>query len=106
MVASPKQSRFRGETGAFRAVAYFEALSYLVLLAAVFLYRVMDGPDYIGILGPIHGIAFLVYFVLVLRIREGQGWDLWRTLLIIVASALPFGGFWAGSHLREEPVTA
>ena len=30
----------------------------------------------------------------------------WRTLLVLLASAVPFGGFWAGSHLREEPVSA
>lgn len=106
MVAPSNTFSFRGETGAFRAVAYVEAATYLVLLAAVVLYRVLDGPDFIGILGPIHGIAFLVYFVLVLRIREGQGWNLWRTLLVLIASALPFGGFWAGSHLREEPVSS
>ena len=106
VVASLNRSRFGGETGAFRAVAYFEAASYLVLLAAVVLYRVLDGPDYVGVLGPIHGIAFLAYFVLVLKIREGQGWNLWRTLLVLLASAVPFGGFWAGSHLREEPVSA
>ena len=100
------RSRFRGETGAFRAVAYFEAVSYLVLLGAVVLYRVLDGADYIGLLGPIHGIAFLVYFVLVLRIREGQGWGLWPTFLVLLASALPFGGFWASSHLKEEPAPA
>ena len=92
----------RGETGAFRVVAYVEAVTYLALLAAVLLYRVFDGPDFIGFLGPVHGIAFLVYLVLVLRIREGQGWGFWRTIAIIVAAAIPLGGFWAGRHLEED----
>ncbi len=92
----------RGETTAFRVVAYVEAVTYLVLLAAVVLYRVLDGPDFIGFLGPVHGIAFLVYLVLVLRIREGQGWGFWRTIAIIVAAAIPLGGFWAGRHLSED----
>lgn len=103
-VATPaRASRFGGETGAFRAVAYVEAVTYLVLLAAVFLYRVLDGADFVGVLGPIHGIAFLVYLALVLRIREGQGWGLGTTILVIVAAAVPFGGFWAGHHLKDEP---
>ena len=42
----------------------------------------------------------LVYFVMVLRIRESQGWSVGETLLILLASALPFGGFWAGRHLK------
>ncbi len=93
-------------TGAFRAVAYFEAASYLVLLAAVVLYRLLDGPDFIGFLGPVHGMAFIVYLLLALRVREPQGWSFWRTIVVILASAIPFGGFWAGRDLVEEQPAA
>lgn len=92
-----------GEIRAFRVVAVVEAVTYLVLLAAVVLYRVLDGPDFIGVLGPIHGIAFLVYLVLALRIRESQGWSLGRTIVVIVAAALPFGGFWVERSLLTTP---
>jgi integral membrane protein len=93
---------------AFKATAYVEAVTYLVLLGAVVVYRILDGPDGIGVLGPIHGIAFLVYLALVLKIREGQGWGFWRTIVVILAAAVPFGGFWAGRHLdeREDLATA
>lgn len=104
MTTTPS-SRFRGLTGAFRVVAYVEAVTYLVLLAAVVLKRVLDGPDLVGALGPIHGVAFLVYLYLVLRIREGQGWNLGRTIVVILASAVPFGGFWAGQHLNDTERT-
>ena len=100
-MATTPSSRFRGLTGAFRLVAYIEAATYLVLLAAVFVKRVLDGPDLVSVLGPIHGVAFLVYLYLVLRIREGQGWGLGPTIVVILASAVPFGGFWAGRHLVE-----
>ncbi|MDQ3569517.1 MAG: DUF3817 domain-containing protein [Actinomycetota bacterium] len=101
MVTPSDGSRLGGLTGAFRAVAFFEAATYLLLLAAVVVYRVLDGPDLIGFLGPVHGIAFLVYFVLVLRIRESQRWGFWWTIVVLVASAVPLGGFWAGRHLLE-----
>ena len=101
-MATTATSKFGGLTGAFRAVAYVEAATYLVLLAAVILKRVLDGPDLVSALGPIHGIAFLVYLYLVLRIREGQGWALGRTIIVILASAVPFGGFWAGRHLVDD----
>ncbi len=102
MGTGPSPSRFRGLAGAFRAVAYFEAASYLVLLAAVVLYRLLDGPDLIGALGPVHGTAFLVYLGLVLCIRDAEGWSFWRTVVVILASAIPFGGFWAGRDLLDE----
>ncbi len=81
-------------------VAYFEAISYLLLLVAVVVYRVLEGPDAVGVLGPIHGIAFLVYLGLALQIRTDQGWGLRTTIVVILASAVPLGGFWAGRHLR------
>ncbi len=103
MATSPTSySAFRGATGAFRAVAYFEAITYLLLLAATVVHRVFDGPDFVSALGPVHGIAFLVYVALVLKIRESQGWTFWPTVGIIALSAVPFGGFWAGSHVRDD----
>ena len=105
-MTSPSRPRFSGPAGAFRLVAYFDAASYLLLLAAVVLYRLLDGPDLVSALGPIHGVAFLVYLVLVLLIRNDQGWGFWHTVLVLLASALPFGGFWAGRHLREDEPTS
>jgi integral membrane protein len=77
----------------FRIVAIAEAVTYLALLAAVVLYRLLDGPDLIGFLGPVHGIVFLVYLALTLAIRENQGWSLGQTILVIVAAAVPAGAF-------------
>jgi integral membrane protein len=102
MSTLPNRSRVRGEIGAFRVVAVVEAVTYLVLLAAVVLKRVLDGPDLVSALGPIHGIAFLVYLVLVLRIRESQGWNLGRTIVVILLSAVPFGGFWVERRLVTD----
>lgn len=86
----------------FRSISYVEAATYLALLGAVVLYRLLDGPDFIGVLGPVHGIIFLVYFVLVLKVRESQGWAVGRTLLVLIAAALPFGGFFVGRDLVDE----
>ena len=102
MVTPPSDSRFGSLTDAFRTAAVVEAVTYLVLLAAVVLYRVLDGPDFIGLLGPVHGIAFLVYLYLTLRIRAGQGWGFWRTIVVIIAAAVPLGGFWAVRGLVDD----
>ncbi len=104
-MATRSSSTANAPTGAFRATAYVEAATYLVLLAAVVVYRLLDGPDFISVMGPIHGVAFLVYFVLALAIRDSQRWGLWDTIVVIVAAAVPFGGFWAGRHLEEEQAT-
>jgi len=93
-------------TSKFRIVALVEAVSYLVLLSAVFVKRVLHGGDAVRVLGPIHGIAFLVYFVLVLMVREEQGWTGGQTLVVLIASALPFGGFVVNRRMVHDPDTA
>ncbi len=89
-------------TAKFRLVAYAEAVTYLMLLVGVIVLHGFGGPDFVKIMGPIHGMVFLVYFVLVLNVRESQGWGLWRTVLVLVASALPFGGFFVGRDLVDD----
>jgi len=91
----------------FRVVAYAEATTFLILLAGVFVKRVLDGSDMgVRVMGPIHGVVFLVYLVMVLQVRASQAWTLGQTILVIVASALPFGGFFVGRHLVDEPAVA
>ena len=103
-MATTPSSKFRGLTGAFRAVAYIEAATFLVLLAAVFIKRVLDGPEsLVSVFGPIHGIAFLVYVFLTLLVREEQGWTVGQTLLVLVASAVPFGAFVVNSRMVHDP---
>jgi integral membrane protein len=93
-------------TPKFRAIALIEAVTYLVLLCLVVVKNGFDGPDLVKVMGPIHGIAFLVYFVLALLVREEQGWSGWQTVLVIVASAIPFGAFVVNSRMVTEPAPA
>ena len=90
-------------TSKFRMVALIEAISYLALLSAVVVKRVLDGPDFVSVLGPIHGIAFLVYVLLTLLVREEQGWTVGQTLVVLVASAVPFGAFVVNSRMVHDP---
>lgn len=74
----------------FRYVAFFEAVSFLVLL---FFSVVSRNESLIGILGPIHGALFLAYVGMALMLREEAGWTTMQTALIVLGAVLPFGGF-------------
>jgi integral membrane protein len=102
MTTPVQASSLDGTAVAFRAAAYVEATTFLLLLSASIAFRVFDGPDFVAVMGPVHGIAFLVYLVLVLAVRDSQGWSFWRTVLIVFLAAVPFGGFWAGAHLKAD----
>jgi integral membrane protein len=77
----------------FKAAALAEAVSYLALLAASVAKRAADGPDLVSTLGPIHGVIFLAYLCLALFVRTELRWNLWTTVMVVVAAVVPFGGF-------------
>ena len=93
-------------TPKFRLVALAEALTYLALLTAVVVKRGFHGADLVSVLGPVHGLIFLAYFVLTLLVREEQGWTGWQTLVVLVASALPFGAVVVNNRMVHDPAPA
>jgi integral membrane protein len=94
-------------TSKFRIVALIEAISFLGLLAATIFHRVLDGSDAgVNVLGPIHGMLFLVYVLLALLVREEQGWSVGQTLIVIVASAIPFGAFVVNAKMVHDPAAS
>jgi len=90
-------------TSKFRTVALLEAISYLALLVATFVKRVIEGPDLVPVLGPIHGILFLAYLLLTLLVREEQGWTVGQTILVLFASTVPFGAILVNSRMVHDP---
>lgn len=90
-------------TSRFRLVALLEAVSYLALLVATLVKRGFDGPDYVSVLGPIHGMLFLGYLVLTLTVREEQEWNGWQTIVVLVAAAVPFGAIVVNSRMVRDP---
>jgi len=76
-----------------RYIAFAEATSFLALLVASFVKRTGGGELGVQILGPIHGLLFIAYFVMALSLRERAGWTGKQTLLILAGAVVPFGGY-------------
>lgn len=92
---------------AFRYVAFLEATSFLALLVATFVKRVGDGGETgVQILGPIHGLLFIAYLIMALRLRADLGWTNRQTFWIMVGAVLPFGGYVVDWWLLRERRTA
>ena len=58
----------------FRITALAEATSFLALLVATYVKYRHDEPVGVEILGPIHGLLFIVYVVLALSLASRAGW--------------------------------
>lgn len=85
----------------FRAIAYTEGVSFLVLLfIAMPLKYFAEIPMAVKIVGWIHGILFILYWLAVARVARADQWSNDRIRLALIASVLPFGPFIFDSRLR------
>lgn len=75
-------------------MSVIEAVSYLILVVATIVKRSGGTELGVTVMGPIHGILFLVYAGLLLRDHRALGWTLWKAVAAMIIGSLPFGGFW------------
>jgi len=91
-----------------RLVGLAEGISFLVLVfIAVPLKRIGGHPEAVELVGPIHGLLFLLYVLTVIQAKTEYNWPLGKTLLALLASVIPGGTFYADHkifrHLPTQP---
>ena len=79
----------------FRIVAFFEGLSFILLLFFATPYKyIMNEPVFVKWLGMPHGLLFMGYIVLALVLRPEMNWDNKAFTHILIGSLIPFGTFY------------
>mgnify|MGYP000011318402 CR=1 FL=1 len=90
-------------------MSIIEATTYLALLAATVYKYTVGGDRGVALLGPIHGVLFLIFAAMVLTHHRDLGWPIHRAVIALVLGSLPFGGFWVERRwlapLASRPVT-
>lgn len=90
----------------FRITALAEATSFLALLVATYIKYAHDEPVGVEILGPLHGLLFIAYVVLAVKLASRLGWAVGTTLLVLLGAVLPFGGYVVDRWLARRPSAA
>jgi integral membrane protein len=98
----------------FRAVAIAEAVSWVLLLAGMFVKWVLKTSEVgVQLAGPVHGAVFLIYVVVTLLAWRVLRWRLGTALLALIASVPPLCTVWFERWARrtgrlpvEEPAAA
>lgn len=73
-----------------------EGISYLVLLfIGVPLKRLGGYPEVVELIGPIHGLLFVLYVLTVIQAKVEYNWPLGKAGLALLASVIPGGTFYA-----------
>lgn len=85
--------------GLFRTVAFWEGISFLILLLiAMPLKYVWGYPLAVRIVGSVHGLLFVAYLATLLPLFGALGGK--RVVIALIASLVPCGTFWLESKLR------
>ena len=80
---------------AFKIVSYLEGISYLLLLGVGVPLKYLAGNDsWVKSLGMPHGLLFVAYIFLAIVVRQSKNWDTKTTVVVLIASIIPFGTFY------------
>ncbi|MFI1768123.1 DUF3817 domain-containing protein [Streptomyces sp. NPDC020800] len=86
-----------------RLVSVPEGISWIVLAACTIIkYTVASGFDAAPVLGPIHGVLFVLYVIFWLDAWNRTKWSKGTGALYFAYSIIPGGGFIAERRLRRE----
>jgi len=77
----------------FRSIAFFEGISYLLLLVTMVLKYQFDMPEPNKIVGSLHGFLFVLYVVALLMAWIRMKWKFWEVLVAFFLSFFPIGTF-------------
>jgi integral membrane protein len=87
----------------FRALAITEAITWLCLLAGMFVKYVVGTTEVgVQIAGPIHGVAFISYCLVTVVVGIDQQWSRGRVVLGLVSSVPPLMTVWFDRHVEAR----
>lgn len=85
---------FKTSLDRLRLVAFWEGVSFLVLLGVAMPLKYLAGwPTAVRVVGTVHGILFILYVAAVIAVVRQHAWPWRRIALVLVASLLPAGPF-------------
>lgn len=85
--------------GKLRIIAFLEGCSYLLFAITMPLKYMYDikGPN--KVIGMAHGLLFVLYVLLVIKVALQDKWPVLKTFWAFLASIVPFGTFFADKKL-------
>ncbi len=89
--------------GRLRIIGFLEGISFLLLMGiAMPLKYIWEIPEATIAIGYAHGFLFILYCILVIPAKIDFNWGMKITLLVLLASLLPFGTFVADSKVFKR----
>ncbi|MGJ1285748.1 DUF3817 domain-containing protein [Sphingobacterium spiritivorum] len=95
---------FTTTTGRLRLLALLEGFSLLILVCiAVPLKYIFHDPDWVRLIGPVHGVLFLLFIFNTLRLGVEENWKFKETTWkVLIACIIPFGTFYVDYRILRK----
>jgi integral membrane protein len=92
----------------YRVMAYIVSIGLVILVCVGVPLRYGAGQSgVVAVVGPLHGVLYIVYLMTVLDLATRRRWPLLRIILVMAAGTIPFMGFvaewWVIRHLDVAP---
>jgi len=81
--------------GQLRLLALLEAISWVALLATMYMKYTLDIKQPNKIAGMIHGLLFVAYCLWTILVKSEKAMTTKTTILLLASSVLPFMTIWA-----------
>lgn len=79
----------------FRITGWLEGLSLLILLFIAMPLKYFYGqPEFVRVVGSVHGFLFLIYILVATQLAMKEKWPWKKLLLAYILSSVPFGTFY------------
>ena len=95
---------FNSSIGFFRLIAFLEGISLLILVfIAMPIKYGLGNPSVVKTVGQAHGILFLFFVFLAIKVSFEQEWRFKTTTWkVLVSSFIPFGTFYIDKHILRK----
>lgn len=93
---------FKTELGRLRLAGLAEGLSFILLLFVAMPLKYAAGmPQFVRVVGMIHGILFIAYLIALAQAHVIYGWAIGRSFLLFLSTLVPFGTFLADAKILQ-----
>jgi integral membrane protein len=94
----------KNNLGRLRIIAFLEGASLLILVfIAVPMKYLYENGIVSEMVGPVHGVLFIVYVLLTFAVASEHNWKFFKTTwIVLLASFIPFGTFWVDAKIFKK----
>ena len=92
----------RGALARFRVMAYIVGVGLITLCVGMVLDYGFDQPQYSNVIGPVHGVLYILYLLAIVDLALKTRWSMKGTVLVMLSGVVPLFSFVAERRVTRK----